>query len=396
MKYIKLFETHSGYTEFIGGGGDTPFVKPNVSHCIEENEVHYNPRTWADEYLTFVALEDSTFKLSGNSVSYSLDNGETWTELASDTNSPTVTSGNKIIWKGTLTPTTNKGIGTFSSTGRFDVKGNVMSLLYGDNFMNQTDLTSKNYAFYRLFYDNTNIVNADKLVLPATTLANNCYESMFGECTSLTTSPELPATTLANSCYGGMFSYCTSLTTAPELPATTSTYNCYSSMFFRCTNLTTAPQLPTTTLAEGCYNQMFYGCTSLTTAPELPATELAVNCYFCMFGGCTNLTTAPELPATTLTRSCYHRMFDRCTSLTTAPELPATTLAESCYQQMFQNCTSLNSITCLATDISASSCTGYWVENVSSTGIFKKAENMTSWTNGVNGIPNGWTVQDAS
>lgn len=25
------------------GGGDTPFIKPNVSHCIEENEVHYNP-----------------------------------------------------------------------------------------------------------------------------------------------------------------------------------------------------------------------------------------------------------------------------------------------------------------------------------------------------------------
>lgn len=25
------------------GGGDTPFIRPNVSHCIAENEVHYNP-----------------------------------------------------------------------------------------------------------------------------------------------------------------------------------------------------------------------------------------------------------------------------------------------------------------------------------------------------------------
>ena len=27
----------------MGGGGDTPFVRPNVSHCIGENHVHYNP-----------------------------------------------------------------------------------------------------------------------------------------------------------------------------------------------------------------------------------------------------------------------------------------------------------------------------------------------------------------
>ena len=41
--YLKLFENHSQYETFIGGGGDTPYVKPNVSHCIAENEVHYNP-----------------------------------------------------------------------------------------------------------------------------------------------------------------------------------------------------------------------------------------------------------------------------------------------------------------------------------------------------------------
>lgn len=41
MEYIKLFNSHTQYETFIGG--DTPFIKPNVSHCIEENEVHYNP-----------------------------------------------------------------------------------------------------------------------------------------------------------------------------------------------------------------------------------------------------------------------------------------------------------------------------------------------------------------
>ena len=44
MKYLKLFDTHSNYEAFVG---DTlnPMIKPNVSHCILEDEVHYNPWT---------------------------------------------------------------------------------------------------------------------------------------------------------------------------------------------------------------------------------------------------------------------------------------------------------------------------------------------------------------
>ena len=40
MDHLKLFQTHSEYENFVSGG---TMVKPNVSHCINENEVHYNP-----------------------------------------------------------------------------------------------------------------------------------------------------------------------------------------------------------------------------------------------------------------------------------------------------------------------------------------------------------------
>lgn len=40
MEYLKLFENHSQYEDFIQS---EDFIKPNVSHCIQENEVHYNP-----------------------------------------------------------------------------------------------------------------------------------------------------------------------------------------------------------------------------------------------------------------------------------------------------------------------------------------------------------------
>ena len=86
---------------------------------------------------------------------------------------------------------------------------------------------------------------------------------MFYNCSSLTTAPALPATTLANYCYQYMFRGCTSLTTAPALPATTLANYCYAYMFYNCSSLTTAPALPATTLANYCYQYMFSGCRAL-------------------------------------------------------------------------------------------------------------------------------------
>ena len=274
-----------------------------------------------------------------------------------------------------------------------------------------------------MFEDCASLTTAPEL--PATTLATNCYYEMFRSCTSLTTAPELPATTLAKSCYRGMFigctgltsvpsNYlpataltercyhtmfegCTSLTTAPALPATTLADYCYTNMFENCTSLTTAPALPATTLSYECYQFMFLNCTSLTTAPELPATKLSSDCYYGMFMGCTKLTTAPSiLPAMALESSCYQSMFKDCTSLATAPELPATNTArEFCYKEMFWNCSSLNYIKSLAEEI-----IGYnesnWLYGVAPTGTFVKNPNMTEWTTGASGIPEGWTVINAS
>ncbi|MBP3775890.1 MAG: leucine-rich repeat protein [Prevotella sp.] len=220
------------------------------------------------------------------------------------------------------------------------IYGNIMSLVDEENFATATELTDDN-TFQELFKGCTNLYShpTNKLVLPATTLTENCYRYMF----------------------------------------------------VRCENLTVAPELPATTLADDCYDSMFDGCTSLTTAPALPATTLETYCYYNMFYGCTSLTVAPELPATTLAYGCYAYMFEGCTSLTTAPALPATTLETRCYNNMFKGCTKLNSVTCLATNISASNATTGWLSGVSDAGTFTKAAGMTGWTSDGNGIPDGWT-----
>ena len=307
------------------------------------------------EPLTFNILSAGTINwtASDSTVTKTIDykvNNDEWKSIKSNTGSsaPTITvkPGDKVQFRGNneqYYDSSSYAYNSFSgSTALFEAEGNVMSLIYGDDFKNKLTI-SRAYAFASLFQNCVNLVSAKNLILPATTLVDCCYQSMFYGCTSLTAAPQLPATTLA--------------------------YNCYSHMFTNCRKLTTAPVLPATTLATYCYSNMFQNCTSLTTAPVLPATTLANDCYSYMFWGCT--------------------------SLTTAPVLPATTLANDCYSGMFLRCTNLNYIKCLATDISATNCTYSWVNGVASKGTFVKPSSMDDWTTGTNGIPSGWTVQDA-
>ena len=325
------------------------------------------PTPTPKNYLRTIARDSGTISLvigsgvstsSLTSISYSLDSGSTWvtsanTDGASVTlETPTLANGDVVYWKGDgvqLATNTNGGTYTsFSSSTNYDVEGNVMSLLAGDNFENAELASGYTYHLANLFRANTKVINASGMTIPSM--------KMYG-----------------NDC---------------------------NNMFTGCTNLVTAPSIINPTAYEngqnGFFKRMFASCTSLTVPPQLPSLVLAQYCYSDMFNGCTSLPTAPQLPATTLAARCYYNMFTKCTSLTTAPELPATTLASSCYQSMFKSCTSLNNITCLATDISASNCTFTWLYGVSANGTFTKNPNMSSWGSGVSGIPNGWTVEDYS
>jgi len=62
---------------------------------------------------------------------------------------------------------------------------------------------------------------------------------------------------------------------------------------------------------------------------------------------------------------------------------------------MFAQCSNLNYIKMLATTIYSDSYLSNWVQDVASSGTFVKAATMTSLPSGNNGIPNGWTVEDA-
>ena len=91
---------------------------------------------------------------------------------------------------------------SITGDGTVDLAGCISALLGGG--------TMESYAYSSLF-SGCKIKDASQLQLPATTLADGCYDYMFYGCTSLTTAPELPATTLKSGCYDYMFRDCTSL-----------------------------------------------------------------------------------------------------------------------------------------------------------------------------------------
>ena len=232
-----------------------------------------------NNYLTIEALENGlTAKLSTNACEYCIDGDGIWNTLVANTTTPSINQGQMISFRGNLTPYSSKGIGTFTISKKCNLKGNCMSMLFGDYAENNYSLSGKDYAFYKLFYNCTNIIEVSPNFLPATTLVSYCYRHMF--------------------------QYCTSLTTVPELPATTLVSNCYDSMFKNCTSLTTAPELPATTLAENCYEYMFSGCKSLIKAPELPATKLSYYCYYYMFYDCSKLNYIKAMFTTIRSDSC--------------------------------------------------------------------------------------------
>ena len=412
------------------------------------------------QYLTFeiqssnnqniaLAFSDGSNSSTPLSISYRKNGGDWNTGYFGSVSIP-VDSGDIVEFKGNNSAyawNAYSGYTTYFVRNRFftdaacNIYGNIMSLVYGDNFIGKTGIAER--AFAGLFYG-FGIRSAEHLVLPSTTLAEYCYQEMFSGCYRLTTAPELPATTLADycyeemfeacaiqtapslpattladycyrgmffncgslvnapsltattlgqGCYKSMFAGCTSLISAPALPATTLENMCYERMFEGCISLVNAPVLPATTLGQYCYYYMFKGCTSLVNAPDLPAITLVYRCYAYMFEGCTSLQTAPALSATTLYAFCYAGMFKGCTSLQTAPELPVVTLADYCYYDMFSGCTALNYVKCLAETFKTASTSG-WLSGVSQTGTFVKKQGVT-WETGASGIPSGWTVEEA-
>lgn len=194
-------------------------------------------------YLALVALANGTFTLTiGASVTlsdlayveYSTDEGETWVKTdnvastAVTITTPTITQGNRVLWRGSGTRTargTSSGnYSYFSATCNHNVEGHVCSLIYGSS-KNQYDTISANYTFVGLFYGDTKLISSEGLVLPSNA-TQYCYNRFFRDCTSHSvTFAEIKAPTLYAYSMNNMYYNNSVLERSPDILSNTATGN---------------------------------------------------------------------------------------------------------------------------------------------------------------------------
>lgn len=201
------------------------------------------PHDYSHDYLTIEAISNtyisfitSEILTVDRTVDVSLDNGQTWTSIrflqgSWDGGSPTqitLHQGDKMLIKGNNTSYAVLDEDAYhpgnieacyfdiyvpDSSGGCKIYGNIMSLIYGDNFVGQTSLTAQctfSYLFNGHGRSSVIIKDASNLILPATTLTKYCYSYMFMY-SRFDKAPILPATTLTEGCYEYMFNGCTAL-----------------------------------------------------------------------------------------------------------------------------------------------------------------------------------------
>ena len=223
--------------------------------------------------LTFEAINSGTISFANRvsgSVYYSIDGGERVEIAAGSTGTtPTLTAGQKVCFYGDNSTYSDGGTKTpFSFSGNCYIYGNIMSLISSTSFADLTVLTGNSGRnFENLFKYCTRLKNhpTKKLVLPATTLQQLCYSSLFEGCSGLTEAPDLPATTVPYGCYWSMFQGCSNLTKAPDLPATAPNRWSYRFMFSGCSNLNSVKCLATDLSVSNCTETWLNGVPSTGT-----------------------------------------------------------------------------------------------------------------------------------
>lgn len=190
-------------------------------------------------YLRFYAEEDSLISISlpqqlvkSPDIQYRIDNEGGWVKYYF-TEKISLKRGQTLYMKGN-NPNGLYGDYDFDSyasfihfeiEGSLSASGNIMSILYNDNF-------EKKYS------------------LPT----SRCFTHLFEDCVGLTKAPELPATTL--------------------------TENCYSHMFYGCSNLNYIKMLATDIPDAYCLSNWVYGVSSTGTFvkhPDMTSLTTGVN-----------------------------------------------------------------------------------------------------------------------
>ena len=205
---------------------------PINNEPIINPDINEEPHDYSKDYFTIVSLEDDNIiKFDKgttdyiNSCVFNLSiNNQPWYKKAPGEIFAILNKGDKLLIKANYDNSDSYASGSdnyhFIYSKKINIEGNIMSLIYKDDFINKTSLYENNINCLKFLFtgrndeygnSKSNLISAKNLILPATTLVPYCYEGMFMGCTALIEAPTLPATTLVEGCYYQMFKGCSAL-----------------------------------------------------------------------------------------------------------------------------------------------------------------------------------------
>lgn len=188
----------------------------------------FTTHDYLDDYVTIESLVDNNVvkwgcgygRNSSRYISYSTDKIN-WNTVLSTTAGVTIgtlNTGDKLYLKAYLMGYTKYlDYSYISISKKSKVYGNIQSLRSFESTLDKAN-------FRQLFFTNINLVDATNLILPVTTLAENCYERMFQGCSKLKSITMLATDISASSCLDnwvkgvaatGTFTKAASMTTLP-------------------------------------------------------------------------------------------------------------------------------------------------------------------------------------
>lgn len=203
---------------------------------------------------------------------------------------------------------------------------------------------------------------------------------------------------LAGYCYAEMFRDCTSLSETPttKIISQGSAMDIgyvFQNMFYNCSSIVTAENFDISgVMGVRSHDHMFYNCSSLVTSPYFTWSGYNYGCYY-MFANCRALKNikSPSTIVSSGSSNFWAYMFNNCSSLESIHISALSSVPSSGMNNMFDGCSSLSEIEVGNLSSSSTISISNWVNGVSATGTFYKKAGST-WSNGVNGIPSGWTV----
>lgn len=341
---IYYFNSHNEHETYINS---EDYKEPYV--CYDQEHIHYNNIDYSKEYFTIEALENGTMKAyinwyssRGNGNIYYSFNKSTWTSIFEHNENYqyytniNVIKNQKIYFKGDYLPNGNYNCGglKISNNFKFNVSGNILSLVYLDNFQNQEYLIQQSNLITSSSNSNWNYCNWEYNGVRYYGNRGEQYMNIFG------------------------------------------------SMFKDNTNLISAGNLVFSMkqVCDSAFTSMFYGCTSLVDFPQFADDMICwKNPFTDMFNGCTSLKKVEKFSPIFAYRISNNGSNYYCT-------------------RMFYGCTSLNYIKCLMNNPYESGTSELfnmdsWLYGVSQTGTFVKKYGIY-WPTGINGIPSGWTIKN--